>query len=187
LNDALSVVISEKFDIFFSHAHVDKIVLEHVVEWLTKLGYRVWYDKNDMGSNIPSSISKGIANCSVVLTCANSTYQSRPNCMFELREANKMKANDKIIALILDDIVERNDTGRPHKRWMPSDVRIERDLIDILKFDTKMYCDISSVAKDPKWQAAPLILKQELQKQLQPLVKILQDLGCVPSFKRDIC
>ncbi len=97
-----------------------------------------------------------------------------------------MKANDKIIALTLDYIVERNDTGRPHKRWMPSDVRIERDLIDILKFDTKMYCDISSVAKDPQWHAAPSAPKQELQRRLQPLVKILQDLGCFPSFKTDI-
>ena len=62
--------------------------------------------------------------------------------MFELRESNKLKTNDKIVAFILDDMIERNDSDRPHELWMPSDVRLDRDLVEILKFESKLHLEV---------------------------------------------
>ena len=45
------------------------------------------------------SMRKGIASSKIVLACLNETYQTRENCMFELREAHQ-RHPDKIITML---------------------------------------------------------------------------------------
>jgi serine/threonine protein kinase len=89
LNNVVNVYLKGRYDIFFSHAWVDKPFLSHVYYMLVRRGYRVWYDQNDMGFDLHESMKDGIANSNVVLVCCNRTYQTRKNCMFELAEAKK--------------------------------------------------------------------------------------------------
>lgn len=175
----LHVVNSKNFDIFFSHAWVDKRVLSYVFAWLTSLGYRVWYDQNEMGYDLQASMREGIAKSTIVLVCVNSTYQSRQNCMFELKETARLHPNKKIVSLILES----------RTTWAPS---MEMD--SILKFNNHMYCDISGVAADPLWKMRDH-LTPDLQIQFkkligdlalatQPLVNILNNVQCMPSIKK---
>ena len=55
-----NVIMERSFDIFFSHCWVDKDFLSHVYSMLTSLGFRVWYDQNDIGFNIDSSMRDGV-------------------------------------------------------------------------------------------------------------------------------
>ncbi len=72
---AFNVVSSKKFDIFLSHAWVNKGVENPIHAWLTSLGYRVWIDVREMGHNLDESMKEGTASSSVFLACINSTYQ----------------------------------------------------------------------------------------------------------------
>lgn len=178
----LQVVSSKQFDIFFSHAWVDKCVLANIHVWLTKLGYRVWYDANEMGYNLQDSMRNGIKRSTIVLACLNNTYQDRPNCMFELRETARLHPNKPIVALVLEVL-----SGPPTKRmWANKMAPVSQELEGLAKFSTLMYCDISGVAKNPLWanpDQVPPDLVQELSAATQPLVKILHDVNCLPSNK----
>jgi serine/threonine protein kinase len=101
LKHYLSVIKGGSYDIFFSHAWKNKPLLAHVYADLVKHGYRVWYDMNDMGYDLQASMKRGIANSSVVLICANSFYQSRTNCMFELNEAHA--TGKRILTLVVEE------------------------------------------------------------------------------------
>ena len=182
ITHVLNVVSSKKYDIFFSHAWVDKCVLKNIMAWLTDLGYRVWYDEIDMGNNIPASMSEGIANSTVVLVCANSTYQGRPNCMFELRETARLYP-DKILILLVEGL------DYTKVRWSTSNKVISQEVKDILQFDTKMYCPINLVAQNPLWQTPDQVtpaMFEELRRAVQPLVTILSNAGCQPSMHSKI-
>ena len=59
---ALAVVESKKFDVFFSHRWMMKAFLSHVYHYLTQKGYRVWYDMAEMGYDLTKSMQEGIDN-----------------------------------------------------------------------------------------------------------------------------
>ncbi len=44
ITHALNIESKKSFDIFLSHAWVDKSVCSHIMALLTDLGFRVWYD-----------------------------------------------------------------------------------------------------------------------------------------------
>ena len=164
---------NKKFDIFFSHAWVDKPLLSYVYRCLVSLGYRVWYDQYDMGYDLKVSMEQGIANSKVVIACVNNTYQSRPNCMFELKETVTKFPKKPLIALILE--------ANMGNSW-------NAEIRQILDFRNKMYCDISSVASDSFWNnnvdndEPSNELLGRLKKILNPLIKTLSDVECHPSL-----
>ena len=45
LQQARSVHMQGSFDLFFSHAWIDKALLSHVYRLLVREGYKVWYDQ----------------------------------------------------------------------------------------------------------------------------------------------
>jgi serine/threonine protein kinase len=100
LSSVMNMYASGKFDLFFSHAWVSKPLLSHVYSLLFKAGYRVWYDQNDMGHNMEESMRQGIERSTVVVACVSRHYQTRPNCMFELKEATI--CNKPILLLSLE-------------------------------------------------------------------------------------
>ena len=172
--------------------------------WLTDLGYRVWYDEIDMGNNITASMSEGIKNSTVVLVCANSTYQGRPNCMYELRETARLYP-DKIVRLLVEGVNFYGDLSQqpapPNRYWKssvkgdkssadygkPLEVVVSQEMEDIIMFPKRMLCDIGQVAQDPLWQTPDQVtpdLLEKLKKAVQPLVAMLSKGGCQPSMPK---
>ena len=101
LNHAYELMRLDIWDIFFSHAWVNKPFLQHIYRLLTQSGFRVWLDQNEMGYDLQNSMRAGIANSKAVVVCASREYQSRPNCLFELEEAKKM--GKLVIILVIDE------------------------------------------------------------------------------------
>lgn len=175
---AYSILSSHFSDIFFSHVWSMKYFLRYVFAELVKGGYKVWYDENDMGMDLKAAMTDGIANSTVFVVFLNSSYQTRPNCMFELREAKRM--NKTIISVILDP----QPTG-------PSGWACE-EVLDICQLSTKMYVDISSFPtsdaweklKDPSDEEANKSMLLDLRNALVPLTKLLREANCVPSLSR---
>jgi len=176
LSHNLSVVKEHKFDIFFSHAWANKPILSHVYKWLTGAGFRVWYDQTDMGYDLKDSMIDGITRSTIVLACVNSRYETRPNCMFEVKESVKRFPGKNIVALVLE---KRFNKPQP---WVPT-----QELEDLLKFKDKMYCDMSDLADDPVWdENAPVPPSadqvNQVKLRVEALIKILNDAGCQPSM-----
>ena len=135
LEQIYSVLSEQKPDIFLSHTWVSKPLLSHVFKLLIRRGFTVWYDQKDMGFDLTESMRQGIANSKVVIACINEGYQTRPNCMYELREAAALKKTKPLVTLFIQ--------SEPFK-WVTQDVK---DLCDIT---TKMFVDIGDIA-EKKW------------------------------------
>ena len=158
---------NDSFDIFFSHAWINKPFLVYVFNELTKSGYRVWYDQNDMEYDLKKSMVDGISKSKMVLACVNSTYQNRENCMFELREANRL--NKPIISLVIEE--------NPFQ-WASNELK------KICEFQSKMFVDISSVVS-LNWENDSRVTNEMIERLkagLRPLLDLLKQSQCNPSF-----
>jgi serine/threonine protein kinase len=161
------VLTAARCDIFFSHAWGQKPFLSHVYAHLVKCGYRVWYDQNDMGTDIQRSMVEGIAKSKVVLACVSSTYQTRPNCLFELSQAQLQSKS--IVTLVLEE--------QP-LQWSSDELK------SYCHFDKLKYADISRVAQLP-WDAdegATDEMMSQLKTSLSVLLSLLTEIECFPSF-----
>jgi serine/threonine protein kinase len=65
LSIAHTSLLSKEFDIFFSHPWRYKPLLSNVYAALVELGYRVWYDENEMGYDLVVSMKNGIEKSQV--------------------------------------------------------------------------------------------------------------------------
>ena len=171
------VFLKKTFDIFFSHCWADKAILSHVYSMLTDLGFRVWYDENEMGWNLDKSMRDGVGQSKVFLCCFNSTYETRANCLLELKECVKVYPDKPVITLMMEDPWDKSTT------W-----KVKQEFKDMLDFNKKMFCPIHEVASNMAWgnpstkDCIPDALMKEMAKALQPMVKILADVKCLPSF-----
>ena len=84
------------------------------------------YDENEMGYDIQESMMEGISKSDFILVCGNSIYQSRDNCMFELRKAKEM--GKQIIVLIIEE--------NPFE-WANEEMKL------LCELDKKRFIDIS--------------------------------------------
>ena len=100
----------------------------------------MWYDQNDMGYDLKKSMRDGIMNSKVVLACVSPLYQSRENCMFELREAKN--ANKNIISLVIE--------GNPFE-WTNDELK------ELCDFKSKMFVNIGSLSSLP-WGSEVFII-----------------------------
>ena len=158
------------------------MLLSHVFAALVDLGFTVWYDENDMGYDLQASMQDGIRKCKVFLCCLNSTYESRDNCMFELRETRRLHPDKPVVTLLL-----QNPFGDPSKD--PGAWDAKQETRDLLNFKGAMFCDLSkSVAVNERFKPShadgptPELLK-ELAVALAPLVKILKSVNCTPTLQ----
>mmetsp|Transcript_5198 Transcript_5198/g.7998 ORF Transcript_5198/g.7998 Transcript_5198/m.7998 type:complete len:1640 (-) Transcript_5198:13-4932(-) len=130
-----NVLMGCKFDIFFSHAYSSKAFLSHVYCYLSKIGFRVWYDENEMGYNLERSMVEGIQNSTVFMACINRTYQCREFCRKELQWALDYKK--PIVVLV---------TEEDPSTWANSEIMSSCRLID------RLYVDLSSLATKYEWE-----------------------------------
>ena len=170
LQHSLRVAELEEFDIFFSHAWANKPFLSHVYNILTTIGYRVWYDQDEMGWDLQASMKKGISKSKVMLVCFDALYQSRPNCMFELKEAAKLQSVKEYPIILL--VLQPNLTD-----WISMECK------ELCQVDKKLYIDISKVASLPLGNGNDLTIEtiDSLKNELQPLISLLQKVKCSPS------
>jgi serine/threonine protein kinase len=163
-------VSSSRFDIFFSHPWSDKSFLKHVFAILSTVGYRVWYDMLEMKWDLDKSMNEGVKNSSVVVACVNSTYQSRPNCIKELRMANEIDNPKKPIVCLVTESVPLS--------WASEELK------GLCSFEANMYCDIGKHALlgNEAWENPTEDMVSSLQKSLQPLFKILDELQIEKSL-----
>jgi hypothetical protein len=129
-------IVANQRDMFFSHAWADKPFLRHVYGRLLQANLLMWYDEEDMGHDIKESMAQGIAQSKVVLVCLSKTYVTRPNCLFELREAARQGRS--IVVLLLDGI-------EGWKENITHDNKLIEEISDICQFSTKMYVDASCI------------------------------------------
>jgi serine/threonine protein kinase len=173
LSHCLNVISSKSFDIFFSHKWEDKRLLSHVYAMLSAMGYRVWFDQNQMGNNLRDSMKEGIENSTVVIACVNSMYEKSGNCKYELEIAVQLKK--PIITIMLED---------PWKSWSMNDV-----VKNAIGFPNMKYCELWEVAKNDYWkpdfpEEPDQALLGKVRDQLQAIIPILNDANCKPSFSK---
>jgi serine/threonine protein kinase len=169
LNHELTILGSGEYDLFFSHPWVNKPFLSHVHRLLVEAGFRVWYDKIDMGANLIDSMSKGIQNSRVFLVCLSEDYINSKNCSFELGEAKK--CNKPILAVLLDKSV-----------LDPKN----QNVMDLCSLNTKKYVDMTEIATKLDWHentnnAIDEELWKMLSEKMQELFLLLQELNCCVS------
>ena len=82
-------IMQQTLDILYQAINKFIASLCHCHRFLTRKGYRVWYDQVDVGFNLKNSMRSGIGKSTLVIACPNVTIfmQSRENCIFALKEA----------------------------------------------------------------------------------------------------
>jgi serine/threonine protein kinase len=179
-DQCFNVVSSNMFDIFLSHPWAKKSVMRHIKRFLASIGYKTFYDQDNMQWDLKRSMEEGVLRCKVVLACISRDYEKSKNCMFELGEASKL-AGKPIVTLSTD--------ANPVS-WAGSDRRFG-DLKQLcgINGQGKMLFDIGDLCARPEWNETDesLIPKQlidELHLKLSELVKYLRDshINCVPSL-----
>ena len=169
----LNIMEKEEFDIFFSHRWKKKPFLSHLFNLLTKSGYRVWYDQNNMSHDLATSMQKGIDASKLTLVCVDEGYQTSANCMYELKHARKIDEPLHAPKPTLTLVIEENPFS-----WM------NPELQDLCELKNKLFVDMSVLAADVGWQDAPSeSLLLELRKASEALIKLLGELNCLPSMK----
>jgi hypothetical protein len=170
LNQYNLVLSCQSFDIFFSHAWVNKDFLSHVYHFLYFSGYRVWYDQNDMGYDLDNSMHTGIKNSQVTVVCLSRKYQSSHNCLKELKWA--VNEGKPVIVLLL----EKYDVG--NNNWISDEIK------EFCSLDNHMYVDLSFIcALDFKIENGIEFKVAKLRSKLSPLKSFLDEFKCYPSIQ----
>jgi len=180
IDQCYNVLSNSSYDIFFSHPWTQKPVLRYVKRYLNAVGYKVWYDEDDMQWDLVKSMQEGVSKSKVVLVCISRAYESSRNCMFELTESCKL-ANKPIIALSTDadpfSWAGQNQTHGDLKQMCG------------ISGQGKLFFDIGEICARPGWDEPDeaMIPKRnitDLMLKLDVLVRFLRgsQINCMPSF-----
>jgi hypothetical protein len=165
------VMEGKRFDIFFSHAWVNKPFLSQIYYELTKLNYRVWYDQNDIGSDIKESMDFGVKNSTIVIACINNTYQGRDNCMIELKTA--VDAGKTVIKIVLE---------KDPVTWASNELKTLCDFknmsVDMSELACKSLTDESDESTQINEQSNYLLRDMIAEK----IIPLLNKNRCVPRY-----
>jgi len=158
LRHAYTTLSSDSFDIFLSHPWGTKPFLSHIFNYLTRLGYRVWYDQFNMGHDLRESMENGIARSHLVLFCINSAYQDSKNCMFELTTATEKFPDKKRITLVLESNVFS---------WA------NEQLSSLCEIQSKLWFDLSTALEAGNWESQDTAPTDEMHQKLVDVIKPL--------------
>ncbi len=93
---------NEKY-IFVSYAHADKARVTPIVEKLSKAGFKVWYDLDELiTGTIQDQLKEYICNCSLFLLFISERSLQSAYCKAEAELALKKKKS--ILSIFLDDV-----------------------------------------------------------------------------------
>ena len=165
-----NVLSNSSYDIFFSHPWKKKSVLRHAKRYLNAVGYKVWYDEDDIQWDLVKSMRDGVAKSKVVLACISRDYENSQNCMFELRETCNL-ASKPIVTLATD--------ANPFS-WAGTNTT-HGDLKQMcgISGQGKLFFDIGEICARPGWDQPddamiPPKHISDLRTELDKLIKLLQ-------------
>ena len=77
----------QEFDIMISYSHKDKLLCHQIYEELTKSGYRVWIDFDQMHGNVMDAMAQAIEQSQTVIICMSENYRKSNYCRAEAQYA----------------------------------------------------------------------------------------------------
>lgn len=88
-----------KFDIMISYSHCDKKLCFLICDFLEKLGFHVWIDRDRMHGDATVAMANAIENSQFVIICMSETYKSSPYCQAEANYAFQRQC--KLVPLLM--------------------------------------------------------------------------------------
>ena len=88
--------------LFISYSHKDTLLVPQIINELTKMGYRLWYDDGiHLGDEWPETVAEYLKNAYCVVFCVSQGFCDSKNCK---REVNYATALDKnMFAIYIED------------------------------------------------------------------------------------
>ena len=148
---------------------------------LSKIGWTVWYDQDDMGLNLDASMVNGIEQCEAFIVCVTKNYaeeinkssfnlRSRSNCLKEFNYAN---SRNKIFIYVLFDKLHHIPVGIL-TMYMASTIYVDGSG-DNLKataekithlLESQNIKPVESQSKESKWKFCLQKLQQKRQQKI---------------------
>ena len=104
----LNRMISSNFDLFMSYCGENKKEVYELYEELTKRGYNIWIDKNQMMVGYVDKLMRnGIDESELFMCCATTRYCKRENCLLEFNYA--VNTNKRVIYILFEHFTGNDD------------------------------------------------------------------------------
>jgi hypothetical protein len=87
------------FDVMISYSHKDKTLCQQIYDELTKSGYRVWIDFDQMHGNVMDAMAQAIEQSQTVIICMSEDYRKSNYCRAEVHYA--FQRQRKIVPVLL--------------------------------------------------------------------------------------
>jgi hypothetical protein len=96
---ASDIVNETAFDIMISYSHKEKSVCQQIYDALTKAGFRVWIDYDQMHGNVMDAMAQAIEQSKTVIICMSEEYRKSNYCRAEAHYA--FQRQRKIVPVLL--------------------------------------------------------------------------------------
>jgi hypothetical protein len=90
---------STHFDMMISYSHKEKVMCQQLYEHLTKKGYRVWIDFDQMHGNVMDAMADAIEHSETIIICMSEQYRRSNFCRAEAQYA--FQRQRKIVPVLL--------------------------------------------------------------------------------------
>ncbi|CAF3669446.1 unnamed protein product [Rotaria socialis] len=90
---------TKEFDIMISYSHKEKVLCKQIYEELTKAGYRVWIDFDQMHGNVMDAMAQAIEQSNTVIMCMSEQYRKSNYCRAEAQYA--FQCERRIVPILL--------------------------------------------------------------------------------------
>jgi hypothetical protein len=87
------------FDIMISYSHKDKVLCKQLYEELSKAGYRVWIDFDQIHGNVMDAMAEAIERSHTIIICMSEEYRKSNYCRAEAHYA--FQCQRKIVPVLL--------------------------------------------------------------------------------------
>jgi hypothetical protein len=87
------------FDIMISYSHKEKEICKQIYEELTKAGYRVWIDFDQIHGNVMDAMAEAIERSHTIIICMSEEYRKSNYCRAEAQFA--FQRQRKIVPVLL--------------------------------------------------------------------------------------
>jgi hypothetical protein len=89
------------FDIMISYTHKDKVLCKQLYDELTRSGYRVWIDFDQMHGNVMDAMAQAIEQSHIIIICMSEQYRGSNYCRAEAHYA--FQRQRKIVPVLLQE------------------------------------------------------------------------------------
>jgi hypothetical protein len=89
------------FDIMISYSHKDEIICKQIYEELSKYGYHVWIDFDQMHGNVMDAMAQAIERSDTIIICMSEQYRKSNYCRAEAHYAFQRQL--KIVPILLQE------------------------------------------------------------------------------------